>query len=57
MTMAHRLRWVLPVKRAKQSIFAAAVFLTAFFAFWIAVVRAVPGVRRRKAKARATRAG
>jgi hypothetical protein len=41
--------------RVKQSILAGTVAMTAFLAFWFAAVRAVPGVRRRKAAARAAR--
>jgi len=43
------------MRRVKQSILAAAIAMSAFLAFWFAAVRAVPGVRRRKAAARAAR--
>jgi len=43
------------MRRVKQSIIAVVGVLIGFLAFWVAAVRAVPGVRRRKAAARAAR--
>ncbi len=46
------------VRRLKQLALAAGAVLAALAYVWVAAVRAVPGVRRRKADARAThRAG
>ncbi len=53
MTTESSLRWVIPVRRLKQLIFALTAALLGFLYVWFAAVRAVPGVRRRKAAARA----
>jgi hypothetical protein len=45
------------VRRLKQSLLGVAAAIAAFLYVWIAGVRAVPGVRRRKAAARAARGG
>jgi len=45
------------MRRLKQIIFAAAAVVSALLYVWVAAVRAVPGVRRRKAAARAARGG
>ena len=46
---------VLPVRRVKQILFAASALLAALLYVWVAAVRAVPGVRRRKARREAAR--
>jgi len=43
------------VRRVKQIALAAGALLAALAYVWVAAVRAVPGVRRRKAEARARR--
>ena len=45
------------MKRVKQSILGLTAVIAAFAYVWVASVRAVPGVRRRKAAARAARGG
>ena len=52
MTMSRRLGWVVPVRRLKQTFLAALALVLALVYVWVAAVRAVPGVRRRKAAAR-----
>ena len=57
MTMSGRLRWVLPVRRVEQIILGLTAVTAAFAYVWFAAVRAVPGVRQRKAAARAAKGG
>jgi hypothetical protein len=44
-----------PVKTVKRAALAFAALVAALVYVWVAAVRAVPGVRRRKASARARR--
>jgi hypothetical protein len=44
------------MRRIKQVLFVAGAVLAAFAYVWVAAVRAVPGVRERKAAARRRRA-
>ena len=45
------------MRRVKQSMVGLAAAAAGFLYVWVAAVRAVPGVRRRKAAARAARGG
>ncbi|MCY7303032.1 MAG: hypothetical protein LH654_08350 [Thermoleophilia bacterium] len=45
------------MRRVKQTIFGLTAAMAAFAYVWFAAVRAVPGVRQRKAAARAARGG
>ena len=47
------MRWVLTILHPKRLLGALAGMIAAFLYVWFAAVRAVPGVRRRKAAARA----
>jgi len=52
----HRASRLRPVKGLQRIVLAGAAALAAMAYVWVAAVRAVPGVRRRKAEARARRA-